>query len=50
TDRIPLNCVVTVEPGVYLPGLGGFRIEDMVLAVRGGHSLLTRSPKGLIWL
>ena len=50
TDRIPLNCVVTVEPGVYLPGLGGFRIEDMVLAVRGGHSLLTRSPKGLIWM
>jgi Xaa-Pro aminopeptidase len=42
--------VVTVEPGVYLPGYGGVRIEDMVLvtsAAKGGCRLLTSAPKAL---
>lgn len=42
--------VVTVEPGIYLPGLGGVRIEDMVLVRDEGAELLTKSPKELIIL
>jgi Xaa-Pro aminopeptidase len=37
--------VFTVEPGVYLPGTGGVRIEDMVLATSAGARVLTRLPK-----
>ena len=42
--------VVTVEPGIYLPGVGGVRIEDMVHVTRTGYANLTRSPKRLIEL
>jgi len=42
--------VVTVEPGIYLPGLGGVRIEDMVLVTKSGSRNLTRSPKRLLVL
>ncbi len=37
--------VVTVEPGVYLPGRFGIRIEDDVLVTRDGHEVLSRLPK-----
>jgi Xaa-Pro aminopeptidase len=39
--------VVTVEPGVYYPGLGGVRIEDDVLVTEDGCRLLTHLPKVL---
>lgn len=36
--------VVTVEPGLYYPGLGGCRIEDVVLVTKGGCELVSRHP------
>jgi Xaa-Pro aminopeptidase len=40
--------VVTVEPGVYLPGVGGVRIEDTVVVAASGSRLLTHTPKDLM--
>lgn len=39
--------VVTVEPGLYYPGIGGIRIEDLVVVEEGGCRNLTRYPKEL---
>jgi Xaa-Pro aminopeptidase len=40
--------VVTVEPGVYLPGVGGVRIEDTVVVTADGPVALTEFPKDLV--
>ena len=42
--------VITIEPGVYVPGRGGVRIEDMVVVRDGGCEVLTPAPKALIEL
>ena len=42
--------VVTVEPGVYLPGRFGIRIEDMVVVEAGGGRVLTPTPRELLTL
>jgi Xaa-Pro aminopeptidase len=39
--------VITIEPGIYIPGKGGVRIEDMVLVTAGGSEALTRCSKAL---
>lgn len=40
--------VVTVEPGVYIPGIGGVRLEDTVFVTEGGCEPLTAFPKQLV--
>jgi Xaa-Pro dipeptidase len=42
------HMVFTVEPGVYIPGIGGVRIEDDILIKKDGFELLTKSPRDLI--
>jgi len=42
--------VFTIEPGIYIPGFGGVRIEDTVVVTADGCRVLTQSPKDLIEL
>ena len=43
-DRLAENMVISVEPGIYLPGVGGVRHSDTVLVTKDGHEMLTRFP------
>ncbi|WP_088041692.1 Xaa-Pro peptidase family protein [Bacillus sp. EAC] len=44
------NMIVTCEPGIYIPNLGGVRIEDDLIVKNGGNENLMSSPKNLIIL
>jgi len=44
------NMVVTIEPGIYIPGLGGVRIEDMVIVRKNGCENLYKSKKDFTFL
>jgi len=48
TDTLRPGMVVTIEPGIYLEGLGGVRIEDLVVVTDDGGRVLSHSPKASI--
>ncbi len=48
TRKLARNMVLTVEPGIYLPGKGGVRIEDDVVVTKDSCRPLTTSPKALL--
>jgi Xaa-Pro aminopeptidase len=47
-DTLAAANVVTVEPGIYLPGEGGIRIEDLVIVTEDGPEILTSFTKDLV--
>ena len=46
-DRLAENMVISIEPGIYLHGFGGFRHSDTVLVTRDGYETLTKMPTDL---
>ena len=48
SDTLAAGNVVTVEPGIYLPGEGGIRIEDLVVVTQDGPEILTSFTKDLV--
>jgi Xaa-Pro aminopeptidase len=49
-EMLQPGMVVTIEPGIYLPGKWGVRIEDTVVVTETGHEVLTPCPKSLLAL
>ena len=47
---LPVGAVISAEPGIYIPGKFGVRIEDVLILKEGGCEVITRSPKNLIIL
>ena len=47
-ERLEPGMVITIEPGIYVPGKGGIRIEDMVVVTGSGSQVLTPVTKELI--
>lgn len=41
--ELQAGMVITIEPGIFKPGLGGIRLEETVLITPTGHEVLTRS-------
>lgn len=44
-ELIPEGATVTIEPGIYVSGWGGVRIEDLVLVTEDGNELISRCEK-----
>ena len=49
-EPMPLHAVVSAEPGIYIPGKFGVRIEDVAIFEENGCTVITKSPKNLIIL
>ena len=49
-QHIEEGMVLTVEPGIYIPDLGGVRIEDDIIMKKDGIEIITKSQKELIIL
>ena len=47
---MPAGAVCSAEPGIYLPGRFGVRIEDVVIIREGGCENITKAPKELLIL
>jgi Xaa-Pro dipeptidase len=47
-DILQEGMAITIEPGIYLPGRGGVRIEDDILITRTGYEFLTTTPRGYL--
>ncbi len=47
---MPVGAVVSAEPGIYIPGKYGVRIEDVMIIREGGCEVITKAPKQLIIL
>ncbi|MCP3740986.1 M24 family metallopeptidase [Rossellomorea sp. BNER] len=47
-DFVVAGMVLTIEPGVYLPNIGGIRIEDDIVVTEAGPEILTKFPKNLL--
>ena len=50
TQTLSENNVVTIEPGIYLPGWGGVRIEDDVIIKNDGCEIMNKTSKELVSL
>lgn len=44
-EKLGINYVVTIEPGIYIPNYGGIRLEDDVLITSNGFEFITQAPK-----
>ncbi|MGH8015218.1 MAG: M24 family metallopeptidase, partial [Candidatus Zixiibacteriota bacterium] len=49
-DKLAVNHIVTIEPGIYIAGWGGVRIEDDVLVTKSGGVVLNKATKNLLEL
>lgn len=47
---LPDRAVISAEPGIYLPGKLGVRIEDVIILTEGGCRDITKAPKELLIL
>jgi Xaa-Pro aminopeptidase len=47
-DTLEVGNVVTIEPGIYVPGVGGVRIEDLVVVTEDGRDVLSATTKDLL--